>query len=405
MNVNKSSVKECTSCQMCAAVCPKDAITISLNDTGFYRPIINSDLCVDCGLCVSICYKYNDVAVSTIEELKNYQMLSAAAKEPQVLKKTTSGGVGYLLAKTLYGQGYNCYGVVYDVQTHRAYHKLATTADDIEKFCGSKYIQSYTIDALKSIIRHSTGSKNVVFGTPCQIYSLSLYLNKRGRRNDFILIDIYCHGCPSMLIWDKYVMEFQKQSFQETMTSVSFRSKVKGWGNFHVEFAYDKNGSVFSGKNNDEFYKLFFSDMMLNDSCANCRLRSTLQYSDIRLGDFWGHCYDTNRTGVSGVTIMTDSGQYAFDQIKNKISWTKHDFSDFLPYQSWGKRYEVPQLIRQQMFKKLVEPQASLTDVVNIYYKSLPYSQRIKHYLKILTGYLPQSIVRLIKKGYHYIRK
>ena len=51
MNVNdKSALRECTSCQMCAAVCAKNAIEIRLNKDGFYRPYwmkINV-LIVDC---------------------------------------------------------------------------------------------------------------------------------------------------------------------------------------------------------------------------------------------------------------------------------------------------------------------------------------------------------------------
>ena len=61
MNINDISAKRnCTSCQMCAAVCPKNAINISLDADGFYRPIINDELCVDCGLCTKVCYKFEN---------------------------------------------------------------------------------------------------------------------------------------------------------------------------------------------------------------------------------------------------------------------------------------------------------------------------------------------------------
>ena len=48
MNISdKSALRECTSCQMCAAVCPKDAIRIDLDESGFFRPYVNPDKCVD----------------------------------------------------------------------------------------------------------------------------------------------------------------------------------------------------------------------------------------------------------------------------------------------------------------------------------------------------------------------
>lgn len=49
MNINdKSALRKCTSCQMCAAVCAKNAIEIRLNEDGFYRPYLDEDKCVDC---------------------------------------------------------------------------------------------------------------------------------------------------------------------------------------------------------------------------------------------------------------------------------------------------------------------------------------------------------------------
>ncbi|MDQ9828112.1 Coenzyme F420 hydrogenase/dehydrogenase, beta subunit C-terminal domain, partial [Acinetobacter baumannii] len=54
--------------------------------------------------------------------------------------------------------------------------------------------------------------KYAIFGTPCQIFGLDKYLKCRKRREQFVLIDIYCHGCPSMNVWSKYVKKIQQQS-------------------------------------------------------------------------------------------------------------------------------------------------------------------------------------------------
>ena len=61
MNIkDKVECAECTSCQMCAAVCSKVAIEIKLNEDGFYRPYVDEERCVDCGLCVKICRKFDN---------------------------------------------------------------------------------------------------------------------------------------------------------------------------------------------------------------------------------------------------------------------------------------------------------------------------------------------------------
>lgn len=71
MNIHNvaEAVHNCTSCQMCGAVCPKNAITIELDDEGFYRPKVNEN-CIDCGLCVKVCYKFDkDIKMSTSADL------------------------------------------------------------------------------------------------------------------------------------------------------------------------------------------------------------------------------------------------------------------------------------------------------------------------------------------------
>ena len=82
---------------MCAAVCPKNAINISLDADGFYRPIVNDELCVDCGLCTKVCYKFeNEIADYGEAKLANTILYGASAKNPDVVKNTTSGGIADL---------------------------------------------------------------------------------------------------------------------------------------------------------------------------------------------------------------------------------------------------------------------------------------------------------------------
>ena len=107
---------------MCAAVCPKNAINISLDADGFYRPIV---------------------------------LYGASAKNPDVVKNTTSGGIADLMAHKLIKDGYKCVGVVYDSDRDAAIDTIAETEDELLGFRGSKYIQSYTVEAFKQIVKMS----------------------------------------------------------------------------------------------------------------------------------------------------------------------------------------------------------------------------------------------------------
>ena len=158
-----------------------------------------------------------------------------------VLKHTTSGGIADILAKQLIKDNYKVIGVVYEPKEECAKHKGAVSIEDTDPFRGSKYIQSYTIDAFKELVRGVRNEKYAVFGLPCQIYAINKYLNLINRRENCVLIDLYCHGCPSMLAWKKYSSDRKRKKGVEFWSNVLWRSKVRGWGNFVIELQGGKN--------------------------------------------------------------------------------------------------------------------------------------------------------------------
>ena len=46
---------ECCGCTACAAVCPRDAITMEPDEEGFAYPVVNVATCVRCGRCMDVC--------------------------------------------------------------------------------------------------------------------------------------------------------------------------------------------------------------------------------------------------------------------------------------------------------------------------------------------------------------
>ena len=397
----EGQVNTCTSCQLCYAICPTKAISIKLDNEGFYRPIINENVCVSCGKCKEICYKYDtNIKISDV----NQGVYAAKSKNKKVLESSTSGGVGTHLAESLLAAGYKIIGVTYNYKNNRAENIILNNFNEIYKIQGSKYIQSYSAEVFRKFIDDLPNSKYAIFGLPCQIYALDKYLNKINRRNEFVLIDLFCHGCPSFILWDKYLKYIKSKKELSDINRIEFRSKKRGWHQY-ILYISDKNGKTYISKNEHEgFYRLFFSDKILNDSCYNCKLRSTLNYTDIRLGDFWGNKYDFDTEGVSAVVSISFKGKEIFNKIGDNLLVKKESLEDVVSAQSYGKKYIVNREKKNKILKLLVESD-DFKKILKNYHKTLSYKERVKYHLKKIYYLLPKNLRNFLRKIYHKLKK
>lgn len=390
---------ECTSCQMCAAVCSRDAITIRLNEVGYYRPYVDESKCTDCGLCTKVCYKYDDdLNITSSEEFDKIKVYSARHISDEVLRKVTSGGVADALAKELIRLGYVCIGVTYNDNFHRAEHVVASTIDETDAFRGSKYIQSYSLDAFKQFVKNVRETKYAVFGLPCHIYAINKFLSFRHLKDKCVLVDLFCHGCPSMHVWRKYEQDIRKQIGNIRFDGVQFRSKVNGWGAFHIEVDAAGETVFVSSPKKDEFYSIFFSDMVLNDACADCKLRSTMEYTDIRLGDFWGKRFQNDRKGVSAVAVVTEIGKQLVDAIKDQFESEESSMKEVIVKQSYGKAYSPDPTLRKMMLDALQDDTISLKEIEKLYFSKQGFASNLKRLVKLIDWYLPFGLTRFLKR-------
>lgn len=398
MNIldTEKQIRPCTSCQVCGAVCPSSAIHFELNEDGFYRPLVDKTLCVDCSLCTLSCPKYDDnIQVTSNEELENILLYAASAKDDKVEQQTTSGGIADLLAHELIDTGYKVVGVIYDKADNNAKHKIATSYEDTLLFRGSKYIQPYSLEAFRSVLNGCAHEKYAVFGLPCQIYGLSRFLDRIHKRNQCFLIDLFCHGCPSMLVWNKISDEIRINRRVDSFDNVIWRSKLKGWGKFILEVQKDGKRIYNSQPLHNEFFDLFFCNQVLNESCSTCKLRGTLKYTDIRLGDFWGPVYRKSLRGMSGVSVVTPKAKELTKRIKGHINIKEMQWQTFFPYQSWNHEYKVDELLRQRIISELRNPNKKAKDVLDLIPSHHTTRYLIKTYIKQLLFYLPRKVINL----------
>lgn len=336
---NISSIHNCYGCGVCAIICPKNIIELRLNRDGFYEPTITRQYdCTNCGVCLSVC-SYVDEKIS----VENHPIKSFAAwsNDEAILRKCSSGGVGFELGRYLISEGYNVVGCRYNIETNRAEHYLASNVESLIQSIGSKYIQSYTVNGFKQINRKE---KYLITGTPCQIDSIRRYLRKFKCEDNFVLMDFFCHGVPSMLLWKKYIEYAEKQAGK--ITYISWRSKFLGW---HDSWAmsiegekygepidwHDSYNLLIKGEKGcfnsrlsqgDIYYKMFLSDACLGKACyEKCKFKYDKSAADIRLGDLWGKTYSDNERGVSALACFTVKGAQILGSMP-RVSLTEHPF-------------------------------------------------------------------------------
>ena len=392
------SIRPCTGCGICAAVCGKNAISIKLNNQGFYKPIIDDDKCIECGLCKKSCYKYDKKLVKTDIVEKSY---AATNRDKAQLFRSSSGGVSRLLMEECIKNGYKIFGCSYDIKKEYARSFVIATISELDQFYGSKYFQSYTVDGFTEILQDKTDQKYAIFGTPCQIYAFTQTTAYKKYPERYFLVDIFCHGCPSIKLWKSYLSYVKRRTSCENFDEIVFRSKIHGWHEYSFEF-YNDGKKYVSNKHRDLFYEIFFNMDIMNEACYDCNIRSTMAYGDIRLGDFWGPQYDTDTKGVSAVILKTKKGTEVFNAIKDSLYINNATLEKILLSQSYGKEYIFNQKRRNFLLSQLAES-VDLKSIAAEYRKMLPLKKRVRSTFKSLIKYLPINILLYIKKISHSI--
>ncbi len=316
-NVMDLDPQYCIGCTACFSACPTDAISMVQDEMGFYCRSIDFDKCIHCGKCTRACPVINNK-----HENSHNPDCFAVMADDEIRQDSSSGGAFTLAASYVLSQGgYVCGAVLND--DFVVEHTIIYDEKELYRMRGSKYVQSKLGNTFREIKKLLDDNKYVMFsGTPCQAGGLKNYLSKD--YDNLIIVDILCHGAPSIKVYQKYLDEYYGL---QNLKGFKFRTKEFGYNSFN-QTAYLKDGSKVSGNIKfDAYEKTMHSGLALKDICGDCMFASAPRQGDISIGDFWGISkynadYNDN-LGTSCLLVNNKKGEAFFEKIKENTKLCK----------------------------------------------------------------------------------
>lgn len=311
---------DCTGCAACVNKCKKNAISFARDIEGFFYPLINVDLCVECGSCLSVCpiLQPKTTAASFLE---TYAVWS---KEDDIRRKSSSGGFFSVIAQEILNRDGVVVGASFDGRFNLN-HVTISKKEELSLLQGSKYLQSNTAECYRSVKCNLAAGKWVLFsGTPCQIAGLLLFLDDT--YDKLITLDLVCHGVPSPMVFHSYIQWLEKK-YNSKVESFIFRDKKWSWNRFNVKASFS-SGDIYYGRwEKDPYMRGFLREYYLRPSCHNCHFSNLDRVGDVTIADFWGYADVENMPknkdrGVSLLIVHSEKGKEIFEKCKNELYYS-----------------------------------------------------------------------------------
>ena len=391
--------KDCCGCGACVNVCPVDAIDMNPDSEGFLYPLISDDICIHCNKCVKICPILN---ITNIKQMShNLAVFAGHLNDYHKLKSVTSGGAATAISEKIIKSGGVVFGVTWSNDFRSAYHRSAKTIDELEKFRGSRYIQSdkrFVYREVKETLQ--TGCEVLFIGLPCEVAALKSFLQVD--YSNLFTAELICHAVTSNKVAEDYLDYMESEHSGNPITYFSPRYTGDSWNKVYMraEFA---NGDAYQKEFFQTEYGMAFM-IFSRPSCYNCKYKGDSRVADITLGDFWGmpkrhSAY--NRYGVSNIFVHTEKGKRLVQRLDG-FSLYDSDLEHALLSQPLVSK-STKLSPNRNLFADVLKKEGLFAACKNTGFKTFVRKQKIMGILKyILFNWTPFKIqVFVIKYLYH----
>lgn len=294
--------------------------------------------------------------------------------DPSIQMRSTSGGVFYALARNFIEnrRGYVC-GAVFD-DDFSVKHIVIDRVENIDRLCGSKYPQSRLGDTFAKVRKLLDAGENVLFvGTPCQVAGFKRFCGTEYA--NLWCIDFVCYGVASPKIWDRYLTEYTDR---DSLVSVAFKDKVKGWKRWHVRLSY-RNEDTYQRGNMNMFMRSYLAGVNIRPSCFSCAFKGLKRDSDFTIADCWGIGEENKEInddrGLSALLIQNERAETLWKDIADQFVLREYD-ADQLMEKNWAALRSVQMREDRRRFFDYLETHTLKKTMNRFFRKSLRETAR-----------------------------
>ena len=385
----------CVGCRSCVLSCPKNCISFTADDEGFFYPSVNEEVCVGCGLCIKHCpilsQKTSDNAMRT-----SYAMW---VNNEMLLAQSSSGGAFTAFAENILEENGIVFGAAFDEVLHVNQIHVTNKAS-LSRLKGSKYVSSNTQQSFREAEYYLKSGKKVLYsGTPCQIAGLKSFLGKE--YDNLYTLDLICHGVPSQKLFDTY-LQFLGDRLHGKIVYYGFRDKdIGGWSCGGKAIAKTKTKTKTIEALCDPYYASFLHCETYRESCYSCKYANMNRVGDITIGDYFeGTDFYPQLEGIKGVSLCivnTVQGKILFESSTDKISFIPVDEKNYVGIKGNLTAPSPRPDSRNYIYKGISS--LSVEDFFSQFVYMI-FSYKCKYYIKkIVKRILPKQIIQQLK-GY-----
>lgn len=304
---------ECTGCNACVNVCPKNAIATKKVLSGSFFMEIDEQKCINCGKCEKVC-------PNNAEPQYHYPLQAYAgwATSSAVQVHAASGGAASSFYRYAVKNQIKFAGVQMNKE-FEAHFKLGENKEDIIAFRNSKYTFSFMDDIYIKIEQFLKEKQRVLFiGLPCQVAAITNYVAKLTEKDNLITVDIVCHGTPPANYLQEHIRAVAKKK-RSAYDMCYFRDPLYETDKFVFSLYKDnkKNPDYHKRVNSDDLFQIgYHKSYIYRENCYNCKFAKRQRVGDLTISDYWGEPLDKNAKQLSNILVNTEKGKVFLEKVK-----------------------------------------------------------------------------------------